>query len=226
MTWNQILDNLPEIGITAGLVQLGNYLNTKRKLKTEDKKTIFDIERDVIETDLKSFELLKQTWKEEFERYEDRFQKLWVSQVKLESELEALKLENEDLKNQLIQIRALRPDMPIPMWLKDTTGKMLSLNQAYEDVFLFPLGKTRKDYIGNYDEDIWGEQIAEIFRSNDIIVTSQKSFVEISNEDLKNPLLNGWTFYKYPVYSHGQFIGIAGLGLPTTKKTLSTYEIK
>lgn len=220
----KFIDELPTVGVTAFIVQIANWLLKKKQVSNESKKTLSEIEKSNLEMDLKSFELLKSTWKEEFSRYEEKIEKLWTTQAKLEDKVHILEVENESLRQQLIQLKALHPEMPIPMWLKDYTGKMLSLNQSYEDAFLFPLGKTRADYIGFYDEDIWGKDIAEVFRANDHLAMAQKKFIELDNEHLKHPLFQGWVFYKYPVFSEGTFIGVAGLGLPKDKEL--KHEIK
>lgn len=221
MNWDEIISHLPWATGTGLLVAITNYFNNKRNAKSKEKevnssvkKTNADIRKELFETDLKSFEILRQTWQDEFNRMRGEMNSILTKMAKLEQRYESLEEENLQLREQLRELRSLHPEMPIPMWLKDTTGKMLSLNQAYEDAFLIPLGKTRKDYVGHYDEDIWGEEIADVFRSNDLIATSTKQFVELDNEALIHPLLQGWKFYKYPVYSQGTFVGIAGFGLP------------
>ena len=182
-----------------------------------NKKVNADIISQSLNIDLKSFELLKETWKDEFQRLNEQVHLLLQKQAKLEIQIQHLEIENNQLREQLRDLRSLHPEMPVPMWLKDHTGKMLSLNQAYEDAFLQPLGKVRNDYIGKYDNDIWGDDIAEIFRTYDLIATSKKEFVEVEKEKFAHPLFKAWKFYKYPVYSQGTFVGIAGFALPDKK---------
>ena len=218
MTIEEILKYSGLVLSGSFITAVGNFFLKRKELLIKDKESLSTIEKSSIEADLKSFETLKDTWYNEFKRNEERFEKLWSNYAKLETRFELLEIENADLRLQLINLKTYHPEMPIPMWLKDTNGKMLSLNQAYEDMFLFPQSKTRLDYIGNYDEAIWNEDIADAFRSNDLIATSTKSFVEVHEELLDNPLLKPWRFYKYPIYSQGVFIGIAGLALPREKK--------
>ena len=213
--------DIEEIAKSIGLILSGSAVaailnffikNKEVNIKEDEaKSTINNADK---ESDLRAFEILKDTWYNEFKRNEAKFEKLFRDYSRIEAKMESLEQENTDLKLQLTILKTYHPEMPIPIWLKDQNGIMLSLNQAYEDAFLFPQGKTRVDYIGMRDEDIWPDDIAHTFRENDLIATAQRSFVEIKEDDLPHPLLKGWRFYKYPVFSQGTFIGIAGLSLP------------
>lgn len=54
-----------------------------------------------------------------------------------------------------------------PRWRKDENGVMTSLNQAYDVIYLRPNDKSRKDYIGLNDTEMWGKEIGQIFWEND-----------------------------------------------------------
>ena len=158
------------------------------------------------------FSILQDTWLKEIERLNKEISSL-------QTQLLDLKEETKFLKAKLSQVESIYPDLPIPMWLKDNNGRMISLNDAYEKAFLLPQNKFREDYIGNTDKEIWGDKIEKIFRRNDKkVLESHQNHIYIENEDLTHPLLKNWEFIKYPKYSEGVFIGIGGIGLPKNKQ--------
>lgn len=198
----------------GGLFKLGDFILKKKQADNDD------------------FSLLRETYREEFIRYRDEIKSLITQNTqleerlinqgdRLETKIADLQLETELLREQLKNLSRVHPDLPIPMWLKDQNGIMLSLNQAYEDAFLIPQGKTRFDYIGKHDDDIWGEKVADIFRANDIIAMSMKRASFVLNEEEADHLLNGWEFFKYPKYSDGTFVGVGGMALPRENKKVN-----
>lgn len=188
--------------IGGGLAGLGTFVLQKRKADVED------------------FTILKEAYREEFKRYEEKFDKLLAQYAKLEAKYEHQEEINQELKASISTIKSSYPDLPIPMWLKDHNGVMLSLNKAYEDAFLFPQGMTRLDYLGKHDDDVWGEEIAEVFRQNDLRAISQKKMSFVIEDDLDSDVLKGWQFFKYPKYVDGIFVGVGGLALPETEKSI------
>lgn len=59
----------------------------------------------------------------------------------------------------------------VPQWIKEyKDGKfyMVWLNTAYETTFLIPRGKSREDYIGKLDEEIWSDEVSELFKQHDL----------------------------------------------------------
>ena len=83
---------------------------------------------------------------------------------------------------------------PQPFWVKSEDGKMVLVNEAYEKAYK----KYLEDYAGNYDKELWGEQIAKEFGENDAVVRRTKSpilVVEKLGEELNEHLL----VIKYPI---------------------------
>lgn len=198
----------------GGLFKLGDWLLKKRGLDTEN-----SIKERGANTD--DFTLLKESWKEEFKRYEEKYERLIEKNAKLEDRFDALEKENQLLREQLNTIKSIYPDLPIPMWIKDERGIMLSLNDAYENAFLRPQEKSRYDYIGKTDYDIWGKKIADEFRKHDREAMEDNIVVFKDEEFQDNALLQGYKFYKYPKYADGVFIGIGGIALPD-----ETYKLR
>jgi PAS domain-containing protein len=121
------------------------------------------------------------------------------------------------LRNQLNLFESSHIDIPLPMWMKDTEGKMLFLNSQYEDTFLIPRGYNMSDYIGYKDHAVWSKQIADEFVKNDAKVIRTKK----PNKTIE--LLESVTgeaywaeVLKYPRTINNKVIGISGIILRTS----------
>lgn len=155
---------------------------------------------------------------------------------KIREENNAIRLELDSVKEELIeerergtQIRSdlllletAHHDLPLPQWLKDENGIMLSLNDAYEDAFLLRQNKTRSDYIGRTDTEFWGLEIGLEHQKNDRIALRKRRAtifherIEVDGADLSGEFI----VLKYPRYKGRVLIGIGGIYFP-----VSYYEI-
>lgn len=100
---------------------------------------------------------------------------------------------------------------PIPMWIKDTKGVMVFLNDAYCSIY----GIKKTDYLGKTDEYIWGSKTAEHYKKLDDKVL-HGGRVEYSIEDVPNEYkatqFDKCHVIKYPIYNDvGDIVGIAGM---------------
>lgn len=108
--------------------------------------------------------------------------------------------------------------MPFPMWIKDVSGVMLSLNDAYDEMFLKPQGKGPADYIGCTDYDIWSKEVADEFTQNDRMAFTTPKKYWYGKESIRSG--NGhfdageYTIVKWKRIINGHFVGIAGMALP------------
>jgi hypothetical protein len=184
---------------------------------------------------LDEFSIIRQAMNEDFQAFRDQIAKqdkiIERQELKIQrqdekiedlirkDERQRLALEAADKRLQFIEKEFLEykvkvPDLPFPAWIKSPEGIMMGLNNAYEQAFLRPKGFRRVDYVGHDDEKIWGGKVATTFRRNDqkAIKSEQGVFIEIDDD---HEILKPWTFYKYPRFSDGVLVGIAGIGLPT-----------
>lgn len=154
------------------------------------------------------FQVLSSSWKDEIVRLNTRITEIDNYNKELKKDIAALRI-------QIATLKQIHPDIPIPLWLKDINGRMLSLNDAYEAAFLIPQGKHRGNYIGKKDADIWGEKVAKVFKEHDdqAILLDAKQQIIFEENDV-NPLLLNWVFLKYPKYLDGTLVGVAGIGVP------------
>jgi hypothetical protein len=161
------------------------------------------------------FKILEEAYQKQFEQLTKNQNQLLKEVGAWQSKYNDLEKKFDDLKQKLSLINQSYPDLPIPMWLKDSYGTMLSLNDAYERAFLSPKGYARIDYIGNSDDHIWGDKIGGVFRENDIkAISSGGEAIRIPEEDLTDPLLKKWNFVKYPKYVDGVLVGVGGIATP------------
>ena len=116
------------------------------------------------------------------------------------------------LRNQLMIFESSHSDVPIPIWLKDTSGKMLFVNPEYERALLQPINKSAKDYIGNTDVKVWGEKVSKQFREHDKKVMMLKKPIEFeetwtgtNGSKMKGKII------KYPRFLNNTVIGIGGV---------------
>lgn len=187
-------------GGAVGLWKVGEFLLNKKKV------------------DMASFETLKKSYHEEFTRLEGKVEALTREQGRMLHLLEVKDQEIRVLRAQLENMKKAYPDLPIPLWLKDRSGVMLSLNDAYEKAFLIPQGKHRGDYIMQTDKDIWPKEIAELFKKNDLKAIERGRSIRIVFEEVpKMDILKNWQFLKYPYFIDGTLIGIGGIAIPTEK---------
>jgi PAS domain-containing protein len=160
------------------------------------------------------FKAISDAYTLEFERQNKKLLDLEARiQQCADNELEqASKIRNLQLTIKGLSIQGLQ--LPIPMWMKDELGTMISLNDEYEKLFLVPLGKTREDYIGKNDIDFWGKEIGEIYARNDqVVVQTKKPMVTLEPINTKDGM-NKVYVIKYPYLINGNYVvGLGGIAI-------------
>lgn len=81
-------------------------------------------------------------------------------------QIEEIKKTIDGIDGMFVVVKILNA-IPVPIWFKTKQSIMTFMNDAYEDQYLKPRGYTREDYIGQSDDAVWDEDIAEAFRDND-----------------------------------------------------------
>jgi PAS domain-containing protein len=118
------------------------------------------------------------------------------------------------LQNKLAMMESAHMDAPLPMWLKDVDGTMLALNQAYEEAFLHPIGKTAADYIGRKDSDMYGEALGKQFADRDRAALSGNTVDVVEDAPAGDGTLTKWRVIKYARKVGRVAVGIAGIAIP------------
>lgn len=172
------------------------------------KKLRHDVEdqfRDDIIAELNTLRNEVKYWTEKYYSLADEYSKLSSD----------MKLLERDLTMKIALFESAHSDLPLPMWLKDPDGKMLSLNDAYEFEFLKPFGLTKDDYIGKYDTDVWPKEISEEYYENDrkVYLTGEtwEGVEMVARPD--SGIVEEWQIVKYLRQSSGVKIGIGGIAI-------------
>lgn len=159
--------------------------------------------------------------KNEIEEKERKCETLTDIQFELKSKIISLEQENSLLSSRLRVVQHSILELPIPIWLKDTSGVMLMLNDAYERLLLTPIGKTREDYINKTDYDMWSQEIArEYIRTDQQVIHSgrmyekMEPFVDSFGKPTKVRVI------KCPVYAVSSIVvGVLGILIPNSDKS-------
>lgn len=194
--------------IGSGLL---SFFISKKKAKRDDFTAVTDLIKEDNERLREEIEEIKK---------ENKLIRAELDEVK--DELSEERATTANLRADLLLLETAHHDLPLPQWLKDSSGIMLSLNDAYEAAFLIPQGKTRADYVGHTDVDIWGEEIGARYRRNDEIAQAKRKAtvfrepMPVGDFDLTEDFI----VLKYPRYKGRTLIGIGGIMFP-----VSYYEM-
>lgn len=116
------------------------------------------------------------------------------------------------LQRYVIQLETAQISLPMPMWVKDRGGVILFANKAYEEEHLTERGFTLDDYVGNRDESVWPDIVADEFRRHDALVL-QRGKVWRGFEHIEQPdgSLAPMRIMKWPIMLDGIVVAIGGI---------------
>lgn len=193
MDWTQVITALISAAAGGGL---GSLLTYKAKAKEQEND---------------EFRILIAEYKEMLKANRNDIENLQHQIDELKAQLSERELTILGLQNRLIIFESSHTDIPLPMWLKDTKGVMLFLNDEYEKQILHPIDMTKADYIGRTDRDVWAEEIADAWRENDLKIMRTKS-PQMMTEHWYGPdgMIEG-RVVKYPRFLNRTVIGIGGI---------------
>lgn len=147
------------------------------------------------------------------QQVKDDNDRLRAAEVKMQNEIDQLKNEVHGMRLKLQLMESAHQDLPLPQWLKDLNGTMLSINTPYERVF----GKSREEYVGSNDVEVWGEKVGKQFQAHDRKVHRLRKPIHVLE---KVPMPDGevevWEIYKYPRFAGKTLIGIGGIAFKQT----------
>ena len=175
--------------------------------------------------DVTDFSAIVAEYKKLVMAYKSEVELLRVEQAVFRNDLTEKEKEITQLRNQLMIFESSHTDLPVPIWLKDTRGIMLFVNQEYEKIILSPINKSAIDYIGKFDHDIWDKEVADLFIAND-----QKIMVSRKPEEV----IESWAglhgiewearVIKFPRFSGKTVIGIGGIMIDRWVKDKNLIE--
>lgn len=149
--------------------------------------------------------------KEDRDYYKELYRDCNANMQRLSAEITAMKVD-------LQLVGAMSNEVPFPAWTKAKDFKMMWLNPSYENVFLKPKGITPIQYIGSYDADIWGKELAKSFRKHDMEALKSKEpivTVEVFPDEYGD--IWEWRVVKFQRLIGQQVVGIGGFCFKVVK---------
>jgi PAS domain S-box-containing protein len=131
---------------------------------------------------------------------------------------------NQALKKSEKQIRALIESIPASIFFKDTKGRHLVVNKAFEEL----AGRKREEIIGKTDRELLPKNLAEKFRKSDEKVLKTGKIYHGQEKLLSQKgEMAFFDIIKSPIFDeHGEIVGLVGVSrdITTRKKTEEALE--
>lgn len=144
------------------------------------------------------------------------------AKVALESKVIQTTGEKHKLERQFEVLLDAIPDL---IWLKDSNGVYLFCNRAFERLY----GAKEKDIVGKTDYDFVEYQLADFFRTHDMIAMDAKESVRNEEElSFKEDGYNGlFETIKTPMYDQdGELLGVLGISRDITVRRENEEKIQ
>ncbi|HLP16414.1 MAG TPA: PAS domain S-box protein, partial [Bacteroidota bacterium] len=126
----------------------------------------------------------------------------------------------ESLRESELRLRSLLDTFPYLVWIKDTEGRFLSVNQPFVDAFN---QKSIKDVIGKTDLDITNRELAEKYIADDKKVIANGTRILVEEEIIANDSRKWFETHKSPMFDqNGIVLGSAGFARDITER--KNYE--
>lgn len=142
---------------------------------------------------------------------------LQKQEMVLQKQIADLQAEKAAMQTQFLLLHTSHESSPLPMWIKDQSGKVLAANDAYEKNYLRPLGKKLEDWIGHFDRDVFAEDVVSEWEINDQWVFQNEQVWDGTELiDLGDGKRTRHRIIKHPRYARGisRPFGIAGIAIP------------
>ncbi|MBI5918161.1 MAG: EAL domain-containing protein [Nitrosomonadales bacterium] len=130
----------------------------------------------------------------------------------------------KELKRRTDYQQALLDNFPFLVWLKDTQGRLLSVNQTYADAAGLP---DVDSLIGKTDLDVWPQDLAERYFADDaeVMASRQQKNIEELIEECGQRVW--FETYKAPVLdTQGEVLGTVGFARDITKRKQFEQQLR
>lgn len=129
----------------------------------------------------------------------------------------------EALRNREAYLKAIFNNVPYQMWLKDTKGRFLSINQPFAEAFNISDPETTT---GQTVDDLWPEELAKHFNEEDREVMQtlkQKTVEEIITQ---NSTKRWFEIYRAPILdNNGVLLGTTGIARDISNRKKADKEL-
>jgi PAS domain-containing protein len=123
-----------------------------------------------------------------------------------------LERRSENQEAEINGLRIARDLDPFPHWLMDIEGRYSFVNQPFEERFLAPDRKTRRDIIGKRHEDFWPEAFCLTLKTLDASARKRPDGTARAHTTLDVPGFGKCevTVHKFPCRIKGVIVSYAG----------------
>jgi PAS domain-containing protein len=123
-----------------------------------------------------------------------------------------LEQRSENQEAEINGLRIARDLDPFPHWLMDIEGRYSFVNQPFEERFLVPDRKTRRDIIGKLHEDFWPEAFCLTLKTLDAAARRRPDGTARAHTTLDVPGFGKCevTVHKFPCRIKGVIVSYAG----------------
>ncbi|MBK7213821.1 MAG: PAS domain S-box protein [Bacteroidales bacterium] len=130
----------------------------------------------------------------------------------------------EALRNREAYLKAIFNNIPYQMWLKDTKGNFLAVNEAFASAFGF---ENVEDMIGKTVDDIWEPEVAQRYRSQDEQVMSSRRLLNLEEKTEKDGVTRWFEVYRAPILDKkGNLLGTTGIARDITNRKDADRALK
>lgn len=130
----------------------------------------------------------------------------------------------EALRNREAYLKAIFNNIPYQMWLKDTQGRFLAVNEAFASAFGFD---NVDDLIGKTVEEIWEPEVAKRYRSQDEQVMASKRLLNLEEKTVRDGVDHWFEVYRAPILDKkGTLLGTTGIARDITNRKDADRALK
>lgn len=122
--------------------------------------------------------------------YANRINSLEKEIGNLKGIIEKLNISLVKKDNEFLLFSSVKYDIPFPFWIKDSNGKMIFINNAYERAF----GVTKAEYVGKTDEEMYGKEKADLWKKGDIEARNDPKGYKILDNECEDYNVVKWCY--------------------------------
>lgn len=128
----------------------------------------------------------------------------------------------EEVRESQQRLKAILDNSTAVIYLKDREGRYLIINRRYEELFHLK----QDDIVGKSDYDFFPDDVAALFRTNDLRVISEKKPVEFEEEVPHDDGNHHYISIKFPIFdTAGEVSAIWGISTDITERKLAEGEL-
>ncbi|MBU0728477.1 MAG: PAS domain-containing protein [Proteobacteria bacterium] len=201
---------------TIGSAAAYNALKRKIIFTPAETKALQDAYGEI----LASLSLTPEDLKKKVDYYKDRenlitthAEELQEKLIQLKDQIRQRKLSEEALRDSEERLQAILDNTSAIIYLKDTEGKYILINQQFTKIFNVKAEET----IGKTDHEIFAAEIATQFWTNDRLALAENRLCQMEETIPQDDGLHYYLSVKFPLYDHATMInGICGISTDIT----------